>query len=171
MRLPTVNTIQSICAAPHGSNAKGTVKQNAVGRYTYRVTTWRTVAVSDERSTPRLIDAQHLTFLVWVSILNKASRRIVHHPEVDQSSRRGSLQDEAQQKEHHAPQQQQAQTIEPSPCHLEPRSKLEAIRNLGITPLTGLFRFVPESRSAGAMCTSPELSGLSDMAVAELCDT
>src|ERR1035441_6278028 len=67
MRLPTVSTIQSICAGPHGSNAKGTVKQNAVGRYTYRVTTWRTVAVSDERSTPRLIDAQHLTFLVWVS--------------------------------------------------------------------------------------------------------
>ena len=33
IKLAAVATIQMICAEPHGSNAKGTVKTNAVGGY------------------------------------------------------------------------------------------------------------------------------------------
>ena len=50
MRLPTVSVIQRTCAGPHGSIAKGIVKENAVGKYIYRVTIWRTFAVSNGRS-------------------------------------------------------------------------------------------------------------------------
>src|ERR1035437_8604954 len=80
--------------------------------------------------------AQYLTFVVRVTMLNKASRGIVHRSEIHHRDRRIVLQCGTQQYKHQAPQQQQIHAIEPRFVHLEPISRLLSRERLGGPPPT-----------------------------------
>jgi hypothetical protein len=61
----------------------------------------------------RLVDWQHLGFLVWVGALNEAAGGIIKRPEIRGRCWRGVKQGNAQQNKHQTPEKHEGQAIAP----------------------------------------------------------
>src|ERR1039458_3440157 len=65
----------------------------------------------------RLIDAKHITFLVWVGVFNQAPCAKIEPLEIRHRDGRRAFPGRAQPDKQHASQKEQEEAIEPCSCH------------------------------------------------------